>query len=107
MSSTACRSIRGMARSRGAQGAPRRVRAGKEMAERVKSRLDELTGDQARIRENIAKIEKESTLYKPNIEKLSQRETEFEGLQAASAKAAAETQAARAAIDAYIAKLSI
>jgi hypothetical protein len=55
------------------------VRAEKEMAERVKSRLDELTSDQARIRENIAKVEKKSALYKRNIEKLSQWETEFEG----------------------------
>jgi Domain of unknown function (DUF4139) len=86
----------------------RRVLAERETAEQqVKNRIDELTADQSRIRENVAKIDKESALYKRYIEKLSQQESEFEGLQAASAKAAAETQAARAAIDAYIAKLSI
>jgi uncharacterized protein DUF4139 len=86
----------------------RRALAEKETAEQqVKNRIEGLTADQARIRENIAKIDKESSLYKRYIEKLSQQETEFEGLQASSAKAAAETQAARAAIDAYIAKLNI
>jgi Domain of unknown function (DUF4139) len=86
----------------------RRALAEKQEAEQhLKSRIEELTADQARIRENIAKIDKESALYKRYIEKLSQQETEFEGLQAASAKAATETQTARAAIDAYIAKLSI
>jgi hypothetical protein len=82
--------------------------AEKQTAEQhLKSRIDEMKVDQARIRENLAKIDKESALYRRYIEKLSQQESEFEGLQAASAKAAAETQAARAAIDAYIAKLSI
>ncbi|HEV2550144.1 MAG TPA: DUF4139 domain-containing protein [Stellaceae bacterium] len=86
----------------------RRVLAEKQVAEQqVKNGINELTADQSRIRENIAKIDKESALYKRYIEKLSQQETEFEGLQAAAAKAAGETQAARAAIDAYIAKLNI
>jgi hypothetical protein len=86
----------------------RRALAEKQVAEQhLKSRIEELRADQARIRENLAKIDKESALYKRYIEKLSQQETEFEGLQASSVKAAAETQAARAAIDAYIAKLSI
>ena len=86
----------------------RRVLAEKEAAEQqVKNRIDELTADQARIRENIAKIDKESALYKRYIEKLSQQETEFEGLQASSAKATGGTQAARGAIDAHIARLSI
>jgi hypothetical protein len=86
----------------------RRALAEKQVAEQqVKNRIDELTADQGRIRENIAKIDKESALYKRYIEKLSQQETEFEALQAASAKAVAETQSARSAIDAYISKLSL
>jgi uncharacterized protein DUF4139 len=86
----------------------RRVLAEKETAEQqVRNHLENLKDDQSRIRENIAKIDKESTLYRRYIEKLSQQETEFEGLQAASAKAVAETQAARGVLDAYIAKLNL
>ncbi len=86
----------------------RRVAAEKQAAEQqLKSQLDELKGDQERIRENVAKIDKDSALYKRYIEKLSQQETQFETLQAASAKAAEETRAASAAINAYIAQLSL
>jgi hypothetical protein len=86
----------------------RHVLAEKQTAEQqVKNRIDELKADQSRIRENVAKIDKENALYKRYIEKLSQQESEFEALQAASAKAAAETQAAHGAIDAYITKLTI
>jgi hypothetical protein len=86
----------------------RRVAAEKQATEeQLKSRTDGLKGDQDRIRQNVATIAQDSALYKRYIEKLSAQETEFETLQAASDKAAEETRAARAAIDAYIAKLSI
>jgi len=86
----------------------RRVAAEKQVVEQqLKNRIDGLKGDQDRIRQNVATIAQDSALYKRYIEKLSAQETEFETLQAALAKAAEESGAARAAIDAYIAKLSI
>ncbi len=86
----------------------RRAVAEKQSAEQqLKARSDELKADQGRIRDNIAKIDKDSALYKRYIEKLSEQETQLEGLQASAAKAAAETKAARTALEAYIAKLSV
>jgi hypothetical protein len=85
----------------------RRAVADSTAAEKqLKSRIDGLKDDQARIRDNVAKIDKDNALYKRYIEKLTEQETQFETLQATSAKAADETRAASAAVDAYIAKLS-
>jgi hypothetical protein len=85
----------------------RRAVADAAAAERqLKTNQDGLKDDQARIRENVAKIDKDNALYKRYIEKLSEQETQFETLQAASTKAADATRAASAAVDAFIAKLS-
>ncbi|UFZ02510.1 DUF4139 domain-containing protein [Bradyrhizobium ontarionense] len=71
------------------------------------SKLEALQSDQSRIRDNIGKIGPDSALYKRYLEKLAEQETQFETLQAAAAKAAADTQAARASVDAFIAKMTI
>ena len=86
----------------------RRVVADKEAAEaQLHGKLEALQADQSRIRENIAKIGSDSTLYKRYLEKLTEQETQFETLHAAADNAAAETQAARAGVDGFIAAMTI
>lgn len=85
----------------------RRVVADKKAAaERIDAAIAGITDDQGRIRENLERVDKESALHKRYIEKLADEETRIEGLQADRAKAADETRAAQAAVEAYIAKLS-
>jgi hypothetical protein len=86
----------------------RRVVDDKQTAEAdVQSKLEALQTDQSRIRDNIGKIGPDSALYKRYLEKLSEQETQFETLQTAAAKAAADTQAARASVDGFIARMTI
>jgi hypothetical protein len=86
----------------------RRAVADKEAAEaQIQSKLEALKSDQSRIRDNIAKIGPDSALYKRYLEKLTEQETQFETLQAAAEKAAAETLAARAKVDSFIASMTI
>lgn len=86
----------------------RRVVAEKQTAEtQIKTEIAALTEDQARIRANLNTVDRDNALHKRYIEKLSQEETRLEALQADRAKAAEATHAAQAAVDAYIAKLSI
>jgi hypothetical protein len=86
----------------------RRAVADKQTAEaQLHSKIETLKADQSRIRDNIAKIGADSTLYKRYLEKLSEQETQFEALQAAADKAAAETQAASASVDRFIAGMTI
>jgi hypothetical protein len=86
----------------------RHVAADKEAAEaQIQSKLEALKSDQSRIRDNIAKIGSDSALYKRYLEKLTEQETQFETLQAAAEKAAAETLAARARVDSFIAGMTI
>lgn len=86
----------------------RRVVADKKaVAERVDGAIAGITGDQSRIRANLERVDKESPLHKRYIEKLADEETRIEGLQADRTKAIDETRAAQAALEAYIAKLSI
>jgi hypothetical protein len=86
----------------------RRNLADKETAEaQLHSKLEALVSDQSRIRENIANIGSDSALHKRYLEKLTEQETQFETLQTAADKAAAETLAARAGVDSFIAGLTI
>jgi Domain of unknown function (DUF4139) len=85
----------------------RRTAADKSAAERaIKSELEALTADQARIRENLARIDPNSALKKRYMEKLTAQEERFETLQASATTAADATRAAQAAIDAFIAQLA-
>jgi hypothetical protein len=86
----------------------RRSLADKEAAEaQFHSKLGALVSDQSRIRENIANIGSDSALHKRYLEKLTEQETQFETLQAAADKAAAEALAARASVDSFIAAMTI
>jgi hypothetical protein len=86
----------------------RRALADKQAAEaQFRDKLEALKSDQSRIRDNIAKIGPDSALYKRYLEKLTEQETQFETLQAAADKAAAETRAASASVDGFIAGLTI
>ncbi|HKX10189.1 MAG TPA: DUF4139 domain-containing protein [Stellaceae bacterium] len=86
----------------------RRVVADKKAAaERINGAIAGIADDQSRIRANLERVDKESALHKRYIEKLADEETRIEGLQAERARAADETRAAQAAVEAYIAKLSI
>ena len=86
----------------------RRVIDDKQTAEAdLQSKLKALQSDQSRIRDNIGRIGPDSALYKRYLEKLTEQETQFETLQTAASKAAAETQAARASVDGFIAKMTI
>ena len=85
----------------------RRAAADKSAAERaVKSELEALSADQARIRENLARIDPNSALKKRYMEKLTAQEERFETLQASATTAADATRAAQAATDAFIAQLA-
>jgi hypothetical protein len=86
----------------------RRVVAEKQAAAaRVETAIGGITEDQSRIRANLERVDKESALHKRYIEKLADEETRIEALQAERAKAGDETRAAQAAVEAYIAKLSV
>jgi hypothetical protein len=86
----------------------RRILADKQAAEaEFKTRIQALTSDQSRIRDNISRIDRDSPLYKRYLEKLSTQESDFEALQVAAEKAAGETREASAAVDSFIAGLTI
>jgi hypothetical protein len=86
----------------------RRVVAEKQAAaERIEKAIGAIAEDQVRIRANLERVDKESALHKRYIEKLADEETRIEALQAERGKAADETTAAKAAVEAYIAKLSV
>jgi hypothetical protein len=86
----------------------RRVVADKKTAaERIDRAIAGITEDQTRIRANLERVDKESALHKRYIEKLADEETRIEGLQADRAKAADDTRAAQAAVEAYVATLSV
>jgi hypothetical protein len=85
----------------------RRAAADNSTAERaIKSELVALTADQARIRENLARIDPNSALKKRSMEKLTAQEERFETLQASATTAADATRAAQAAIDTFVAQLA-
>ena len=86
----------------------RRTVADKQAAEeRIKTEIAAISEDQARIRANLEHVDKDSALHKRYLEKLAAEETRIETLQAQSAKAAEETRAAQAAVEAFIEKLSV
>jgi hypothetical protein len=86
----------------------RRVVADKKAAgERIETAIGGITEDQSRIRANLESIDKDSALHKRYIEKLADEETRIEALQAERGTAADETRSAKAAVEAYIAKLSV
>jgi len=86
----------------------RRVVDDKQASEtELQGKLEALQSDQSRIRDNIGKIGPDSSLYKRYLEKLTEQETQIERLQAAIDHAAAETRAASAGVDSFIAQMTI
>jgi hypothetical protein len=81
------------------------LRQGEE--EQIKAKIATLQTDQARIRDNLERVDRDSGLYKRYVEKLNEQETQFETLQASASKAAEASRAASAAVDTYIASLKI
>jgi hypothetical protein len=75
--------------------------------EQIKAKIATLQTDQARIRDNLERVDRDSGLYKRYVEKLNEQETQFETLQAGAGKAAEASRAASAAVDAFIASLTI
>jgi hypothetical protein len=75
--------------------------------EQIKAKIATLQTDQARIRDNLERVDRDSGLYKRYVEKLNEQETQFETLQAGAGKAAEASRAASAAVDTYIASLTI
>jgi hypothetical protein len=75
--------------------------------EQIKAKIATLQTDQARIRDNLERVDRDSGLHKRYVEKLNEQETQFETLQVTADKAAESSRAAGAAIDAYIASLRI
>jgi septal ring factor EnvC (AmiA/AmiB activator) len=85
----------------------RRSAADKKGAvQRVKTQLDALTADQARLRDNLGAVDKGSALHKRYMDKLAEEENQLETQQAARAKAEDESHAADAALAGYIAQMS-
>jgi hypothetical protein len=75
--------------------------------EQIKAKIATLATDQARIRDNLERVDRDSGLHKRYVEKLNEQETQFETLQVTADKAAESSRAASAAVDAFIASLTI
>jgi hypothetical protein len=75
--------------------------------EQIKARIAILQTDQARIRDNLARVDRDSGASKHYMEKLGEQETQFEQLQNSADRAAEASRSSRAAVDAYIAGLTI
>jgi hypothetical protein len=75
--------------------------------EQIKAKIATLQTDQARIRDNLERVDRDSGLHKRYVEKLNEQETQFETLQVTADKAAESSRAASAAIDTFIASLTI
>ncbi|MCX5689038.1 MAG: hypothetical protein NTV94_04495 [Planctomycetota bacterium] len=67
----------------------------------------EIDTDQARIRQNMSSIDNASPLYAKYLQKLTEQEARVDAIGEASRKAAADIEAARAALSSYIAGLDV
>lgn len=70
-------------------------------------RVAELTAEQERIRANLQTLQRGTPLHDRLISKLNEQETELEALQKEIATARTRLEAARAALDSYLANLSV
>lgn len=84
----------------------RRAVADKDAAiEDANDKLGRLADEQARLRENLASVPKDTDLYRRYLKKLDEQETAIEKLQTARAAAEDARQAAQQKLDAFIAAL--
>ena len=68
---------------------------------------ERLVSDQARIRDNLARVPRDSDLYRRYVEKLDAQETEFERLRGALSQARAAREQGAQRLAAYIAELEV
>lgn len=81
--------------------------AAKVTADRIKAQITEITQDQARIRANLERVDRDSALHKRYMAKLDDEETRLESLQTESAKADQDAAAKADLVTAYIFSLKI
>ncbi|HKB04067.1 MAG TPA: hypothetical protein VKD90_17730 [Gemmataceae bacterium] len=72
----------------------------------VNTRLQTITQDQKRLRENMRELPKDSDLFKRYLKSLDDQEKEMEGLQAKLKTLHADEAKTRAAFDDFLANLS-
>ena len=78
----------------------------RQIAER-ESRLEEITGEQDRIRQNMAELDHESDLYKRYVEKFGAQEDEYEKLQTEIKELQTDVITKQQAIQDYIMGLNL
>lgn len=71
------------------------------------SRIKEITDDQARIRENMRQLDRNSDLYRQYVQKLTQQEREIEGARAEIARLQEQRTRAQRELSDYIAGLNL
>jgi len=69
--------------------------------------IEEITQEQARIRENMKSVEQRTDYYKRLLAKLNEQESQIEGLQRERADFQAQSAAARKELEAYLATLTL
>jgi chromosome segregation ATPase len=86
----------------------RQTVADKDAAQqKIKDEIQAIGADQQRIRANLVNLNRDGGLYKRYTEKLNEQETRLEKLQELAAAASQDWQAAKAALDDYVAKLDL
>lgn len=75
--------------------------------QREQGRLKEIEADQARIRQNMAQLDRASELYKQYVQKLAQQESEIEQLRARISRLQKQVSDARQALTSYIQNLTV
>ena len=73
----------------------------------VEESIQRLVSDQGRVRDNLARVPRDSDLYRRYIKKLDSQETELERLRAARVKAEAARRRATDRLATYIAELEV
>jgi len=81
-------------------------RIARERTEREQE-INAIGQEQARIRENMSRLERTSDLYTRYVQKFSQQETRVETLRQEIAERQAQEQQARLALDAYLLQLDV
>lgn len=78
-----------------------------EKREQLQQRIKEIGEDQARIRENMLRLDRTSEIYKTYVKKFSDQETEIEKLRAEIAELQARENQLRKALDDYLVGLDL
>ncbi|MEN6448918.1 MAG: DUF4139 domain-containing protein [Thermoguttaceae bacterium] len=73
----------------------------------LEQRIGQINEDQARIRQNMAQLDRTSDVYKSYVKKLSNQETEIEKLRGQTAELTAQENRLRKALDEYLMGLDL